>query len=165
METYLNRLLQDPAADGADKVFINVPLKACYIIPHRSSPAPEPCGRDKTGVRSRSRCPELLLRSAPPFCSPTPCYQSCCAFPDRCFGFFPLSPGSVCRVEGKSSSRGPPRNEGSPAGRGWFSGAEPLSGSPEQRSATPSVQCQEAAQRAPLMEEGWGKSLCSLQCR
>lgn len=44
----------------------------------------------------------------------------------------------------------------------------PLSRSLEHHSPTPTpaAPCQEAAQRAPLMQEGWGKSLrWSLQCR
>lgn len=47
--THLNGLLQHPAADGADQVFVHVPLKTRYIIPHCSSPGPGPCGgtRDK----------------------------------------------------------------------------------------------------------------------
>lgn len=48
MGTYLNWLLQDPAADGAYKVFINIPLEPCYIIPHCSSPTPETCGGENT---------------------------------------------------------------------------------------------------------------------
>lgn len=57
METYLNWLLQDPAADGAYKVFINIPLKPCYIIPHCSSPTPEPCGGKKTAGEEQPGIP------------------------------------------------------------------------------------------------------------
>lgn len=57
MDTYLNWLLQDPTADGAYKVFINIPLEPCYIIPHCSSPTPEPCGEGEYSGLGAAGCP------------------------------------------------------------------------------------------------------------